>query len=76
MEARAQRLAAMVPVHRKREADALEKAAELERQMDSSDSTVDSVSLCDAYSAEMQRARTEANTCTLYEHCISQWKST
>lgn len=75
MEARVKRLEEMIPVHREREADALDRAAKLERLMDCRDGVLDKLDIEMSHKAELQRARTEANTCTLYKHCISQWKS-
>lgn len=74
MDARAERLQSMIPVHRKREATALEKAAEANRRMEDAELDVlEQMELYRVHTAQLRRARTEANTCAWYEYCIRQW---
>lgn len=74
MEARAARLAEMIPIHRKRGLEAEARAAAaLARLEDPTTSVIDQVQSERTYSAELRLARTEDRTCEWYEQCIKQW---
>ena len=76
MDARAERLRSMIPVHRKRETAALDKAAKAGRRIEGpAIDVLEQIQLHRTQTAELRRAMTEANTCAWYEYCIKQWGS-